>query len=131
LDLIREIEPSVRPFENYRKTFEKIEAPTYKSLIAQMVMNDEKKSIFEIAWWLLKQTPTVIKIIYSFIQVVIMFQDKKTSISALVGLVLNVIGMILKFFGIEVPNEVFIAVNTIIVFLIGLFAKDSGNLKGA
>jgi hypothetical protein len=52
-----------------------------------------------------------------------MFKDWKTTITAIVGAAVIIIHTVFK---IEVPKEVEVGFISLLIFLIGFFAKDSG-----
>lgn len=56
-----------------------------------------------------------------------MFLNPKTTIAAIVGL----IAMVIAQFGIQVSTDVQLAIVTVIVFAIGLFAGDGNKPKNA
>ena len=52
-----------------------------------------------------------------------MLTNWKTTLTAIIGAIASLIAL----FGIHVPSEIQIAIVTIVVFLIGVFAKDAAN----
>ena len=93
----------------------------YKPLIDSI---KDQPNILEIIWWLIKQSPKIIKIIVFTINFINKFQeskmkDLKTTITVIVGAIAYLCNLLFK---LEIPSEAIIAV---VVFFVGLFAKDS------
>ena len=92
---------------NYSKEIKKIDIDisAEKQRIAQAIndLTEEKKSIFEIIWWLLKQSPKIIKVIIFIINL----KEKSMTQSTLdtVKGIVRALAVVIGIFGVQISPE--------------------------
>lgn len=124
---IRQIEKSEGYFEKPNLTIrEKMDKlyPYQTQTLEQLIDNIKRPSFFELVTLLMSQSEKVLTLTYFFIRIIgsAMFKDWKTTVIGIIGLLAYVVKTL---FNIDVPAEVQTGFITVIVFLIGLFSKDS------
>lgn len=79
-----------------------------------------KISKLDVAWWAVKNSFTLIKIV-SLIRKVFAMQNWKTTITSALGVVV----LVAKLFGVVISPEITDSILTVSLFAVGFFAKDS------
>ncbi len=80
----------------------------------------ETISTFTAMWYVAKNLPTLWKL-YSLYKEAEMLKNWKTSLSSVIGAIV----VIVRLFGVEVPQPVSDGLLALALFLVGLFAKDA------
>lgn len=80
----------------------------------------ETISTFTAMWYVAKNLPTLWKV-YSLYKEAEMLKNWKTSLSSVIGAIV----VIVRLFGVEVPQPVSDGLLALALFLVGLFAKDA------
>lgn len=106
-----------------------IDMTNINQLAEEIAYNENKKSIWEIVWWLVKQGPSVIKLIYYVIKIKDTYMtDPKTTIMSIV----QVIVLVLTVLGIKIDPEqstlfvtAGVSLYSLVILIKGWFTKDA------
>jgi hypothetical protein len=103
----------VNRFESFTKLYESITEKETKY-----------PGFFEIVFFLIKHIPTFLVLIYKLLTLgSVKMKDLKTTLPVVIGAIAFLVN---RFFGIVIPEE---AILMVILFFVGLFAKDSAPTK--
>jgi len=94
-----------------------------------IILTRPELSTFEMIRVMLKASPQIINLLYRIFLIIagaFMFKDPKTTITAIIGLLAYIVKTMFNF---DVAPDIQAGFVIVVVFLIGLFAKDGGAPK--
>ena len=70
------------------------------------ISSGKKPSFLEMAWFVVTNSPSIISLIYQFIRILNMNEDKKTTIMATTKVICGILALALSVFKVELPGGV-------------------------